>query len=333
MTLRHDGAHHARGDLLANLAGLVVLAAHWWNPLAHMAWRAFRADQELACDATVLAGSDGSARAAYAGAVLKSACIATPVAACAMNHKSQLKERIAMMKDRNIGLLRRVAGGLLLAGLAGAALAATASGEPPVPPAPPAVPAAPPAAPAAPEAPRVMIFTHKLDGKDTMGDKASKGEKTVVRTIIMNDGKLLSDAGGEADPDVMMFGADGKPGDEDVKVTTSADGRRMVMVRRIDKARLAGESAEAAQAHIAAIRADMRARCDQEGIKLPTDADIGQLATCGMEMQKKVREAMVSARAAIEATPGLSAEQRAQALKGIDAAMANNRQEIFLFKK
>lgn len=351
LALLHEAAHHDRLDLLANLAGLVVLAAHWWNPIAHAAWAAFRSDQELACDASVLAGSDGETRAAYAGALLKSACVATPIAACAMNHKRQLKERIAMMKDRKFGLSRRLIGGLSVAGLAAGGLIATASGAQPTPPAQPAppaaaAPAAPPAPPAAPEAPRVMIFTHKADAK---GEKGKKGEKTVVRTIIMKDGKMVTDnvAGGDGAAHVMMFGADGMPpmppmpgsgaGNPDVQVTTTADGRKMVMVRRIEAAGAAGRVAklagETAEAQIAAMQADMRARCEKEGIKLPANADMAQLATCGMELQKKQREAMASARAAIEASPGLSAEQRAQALKGIDAAMANTRQEIFLFKK
>jgi bla regulator protein BlaR1 len=350
LALLHEGAHHDRLDLVANLAGLMVLAAHWWNPIAHAAWRAFRSDQELACDATVLAGSDGDTRAAYAGALLKSACVATPIAACAMNHKRQLKERIAMMKDRQLGRFGRAFGLFAVTGLAAGGLIATASGAqpaqpaPPAPPAPPAAaaPAAPPAPPAAPEAPRVMILTRMTDAKGEKGEKAKKGEKTVVRTMIMKDGKMISEHGAAGDgvAHVMMFGGDGQPplpplpptpgsapGNADVHVTTTADGRKLVMLRRLEGT---GEAGKAAEAHIAAIRADMRARCDKEGIKMPADADLPQLATCGMEMQKKVREAMASARAAIETTAGLSAEQRAQALKGIDAAMANTRQEFVL---
>jgi acyl-CoA reductase-like NAD-dependent aldehyde dehydrogenase len=68
-------------------------------------------------------------------------------------------------------------------------------------------------------------------------------------------------------------------------------------------------------------------------VKLPADADMAQLATCGMEMQKKVREAMASARVAIEKSRDLSAEQRAAALKGIDAAMANQRTVIVKVEK
>ncbi len=98
LALLHEGAHHDRRDLWANAFGLGVLALHWWNPVAHFAWKAFRADQELACDATVLAGADGTTRAAYASAILKSATPRTPAAACALNHVSQLKERLAMMK-------------------------------------------------------------------------------------------------------------------------------------------------------------------------------------------------------------------------------------------
>lgn len=57
LALLHEGAHHDRRDMAANVAGLAVLVLHWWNPVAHFAWVAFRADQELACDATVLAGA------------------------------------------------------------------------------------------------------------------------------------------------------------------------------------------------------------------------------------------------------------------------------------
>ncbi len=51
LALSHELVHHRRGDLLWNSAGLVVLALNWFNPIAYFAFRAFRADQELACDA------------------------------------------------------------------------------------------------------------------------------------------------------------------------------------------------------------------------------------------------------------------------------------------
>ena len=71
MILRHEQAHHDRHDLAANLAGLLLLSLHWWNPIAYRAHRRFRADQELACDATALAGLGPAERYAYGMAILK----------------------------------------------------------------------------------------------------------------------------------------------------------------------------------------------------------------------------------------------------------------------
>lgn len=325
MALLHEGAHHDRLDLAANLAGLMVLAAHWWNPIAHAAWRAFRADQELACDASVLAGSDGETRAIYGRAVLKSACVATPVAACAMNHKSQLKERFAMMKDRKLGRFGRMFGLFAVTSLVAGGLVATASGAqpaPPAPPAPPAVPAAkaPPAPPAPPEAPKVMVFHQKVDGKPGKAD-----EKTVVRKLVIEDGNVITDDIKGSEPHMMMLNA----GDhtEMVKVLETAEGKKVMMIRHQV---IAEKASKEAQARMAEAKARLRARCDIEGVKLPADADFGQLATCGDEIQKKMREAMASARAAIESAPNLSADQRAAALKGIDHAMANVRSEVIV---
>lgn len=56
--LRHELSHIRRGDLYASLAALVVRIVNWPNPLVHIAARYFRADQEAACDASVLAYID-----------------------------------------------------------------------------------------------------------------------------------------------------------------------------------------------------------------------------------------------------------------------------------
>ena len=42
---------HRHGDLWANAAALLLLAVQWFNPFAWRAIRAFRFDQEAACDA------------------------------------------------------------------------------------------------------------------------------------------------------------------------------------------------------------------------------------------------------------------------------------------
>ncbi len=322
LALEHEAAHHDRGDLAANLAGLLLLAAHWWNPIAHAAWRAFRADQELACDATVLAGTDAETRAAYGQTVLKSARVATPVAACAINHKSQLKDRIAMMKDRKFTTLRLLIGGLAVTGVAAAALAATASGQslvPPAPPAPPqapAVTAAPPAPPAAPAPPMVrkaMLFKHKDAGKDGKHQSV----RVIVKDGVATTGKDGLDAAAlEKELEAELAGA--------VEETRTEDGRRIVMVRK----RGAGGSGPEAEAALAQVKAGMRADCTRQGISLPADADVGQLALCGRDIQKEVREALATARKAINDAKWLSTEERARALKGLEQAQADIRREV-----
>ncbi len=62
LALHHEWIHHRRGDLWWNLVALALLALHWFNPVAWIAFRAFRADQELACDAAVLAGAPAELR-------------------------------------------------------------------------------------------------------------------------------------------------------------------------------------------------------------------------------------------------------------------------------
>ena len=95
MILRHERAHHERHDIAANLAGLVMLSLHWWNPLAHRAHRRFRADQELACDATATAGLGRPDRHAYATAILK--CAARPYRglAAAMSGRAEAVARLS----------------------------------------------------------------------------------------------------------------------------------------------------------------------------------------------------------------------------------------------
>src|SRR5690606_28378239 len=62
LAIDHELAHHRHGDLWANAAALLLLAGQWFNPLAWRAIRAFRFDQEAACDARVLVMTQGGAR-------------------------------------------------------------------------------------------------------------------------------------------------------------------------------------------------------------------------------------------------------------------------------
>jgi len=126
LALAHECAHHARGDLIANWASLAMLAAHWWNPIAWAAIRAFRDDQEFAVDAHVLARADPGARPYYAQVLAKAGGFgALPV--CNLNARSNLKGRLMMLAQQRLPLRRRMVGGTALTLLAASALAATVS--------------------------------------------------------------------------------------------------------------------------------------------------------------------------------------------------------------
>jgi beta-lactamase regulating signal transducer with metallopeptidase domain len=173
LAIEHEVQHHRRCDMSANFAALAVLALHWWNPIAYFAHRAFRIDQELACDALVLARATPAERHAYGSALLKSACGRLPVAACALGAGDDLKRRLKMMKTYRWSAARARAGSLIAVGLVAGGLLLTASGgiaaetskrveeevrtalAPVVPALAPVAPLAPPAPPA-PVAPPVV---------------------------------------------------------------------------------------------------------------------------------------------------------------------------------
>ncbi|WP_428409503.1 M56 family metallopeptidase [Hyphococcus sp.] len=126
LVLAHEIAHVARGDMAATLAALALKSAQWPNPLAHISFSAFRADQEAACDAFVLARC-GGAESHYAAAILKSVRreMNAPQAALALAHP--VKERIMLLKSRKKSPIRLAAGAAAVAVFTTVSLAATAS--------------------------------------------------------------------------------------------------------------------------------------------------------------------------------------------------------------
>lgn len=128
LLLRHEQVHRQRGDLPCNALATLLLCLQWFNPLAYFALRAFRRDQEMACDARVLA-SRPRQRRAYAEAMLIGHFDAPlPPLGCPWPSRHPLKERIAMLKQSTPSRRRRVAAvlsiGLLAAGGGYAAWAA-----------------------------------------------------------------------------------------------------------------------------------------------------------------------------------------------------------------
>jgi beta-lactamase regulating signal transducer with metallopeptidase domain len=102
LVLAHERAHLAHGDPWINAVVLAVQCLNWFNPFVHLAARMLRIDQELACDAAVLAQAEG-ARRRYAEAMLKTHLSAAVPIGCAWpaSDVASFKERIAMLK-RNL---------------------------------------------------------------------------------------------------------------------------------------------------------------------------------------------------------------------------------------
>ncbi|WP_066796924.1 M56 family metallopeptidase [Sphingomonas soli] len=315
LALAHELGHHVRGDLIANWVALIVLAIHWFNPVAWKAFRAFRADQEMACDALVLAGRAQALRHAYGRAIVKSAHGGAVSAACHLHTINEVKGRLRMLsKTGNLSPTRLVTGLVGVSALSLAALGLTASGtqaaetiknkveavtgvslgqDVPAPPAPPAAPAASaaPRAPAAPEAPElgqhVEKRVYRFDGKD--GKQVRKivmvhadGSKT--ETDMPDIDKIMADM-----PQVR----DGKCGNGggDATVEHRAEGGKKVMIICTD--RIEKITIDAAR---------MAERSKRFGL---------ESALMGLRQ----------ARRSIEAETSISPEERAKALKGIEDAI------------
>ncbi|WP_288015837.1 M56 family metallopeptidase [Blastomonas sp.] len=153
LALAHERSHHRAGDLWANFAALAMLSLHWFNPVAWMAWRAFRFDQEAACDARVLRRRSSAERTAYARAIAKAATGHTLAFASPLNPKEKIVERLKIMKQQDTSRTRKWLGGTLIGSGLITAMAMTATVSYAVQPV--SSPDAPraPQAPLAPEAP------------------------------------------------------------------------------------------------------------------------------------------------------------------------------------
>jgi beta-lactamase regulating signal transducer with metallopeptidase domain len=127
--LAHELTHVRRGDLWALQLAEFFIACMWFNPLAYYAHRAFRTDQEAACDADVLKTGTASPHAYGATLIkaVKSAAQERPPAAASLPLTHALKERLSRMTHPAPTRTRRLAGGAATAVIGAAALIATSS--------------------------------------------------------------------------------------------------------------------------------------------------------------------------------------------------------------
>ncbi|MGN7998826.1 M56 family metallopeptidase [Sphingomonas sp. 22176] len=343
LALAHELGHHLRGDLIANWVALIVLAAHWFNPVAWRAFRAFRADQEMACDALVLAGRAQALRHAYGRAIVKSAHGGAVSAACHLHTINDVKGRLRMLSiHRKLSPIRIGAGLAGITTVSLAALALTASGSQaaerirdkvsgaiqaqnmPVAPVAPIAPVAPvePIAPAAAAAPRAPVVPPAPAAPAVREGPAGKprvvridrsvtdGHAIQKMVIVQRDGErqeitMPDMVAIQASIPEIRNGTCGKGNTSTVE--HRREGNKQIMIVCSD--RIAAMSASAASASAGAAHAEQMA---------------------AMNKQVAMRSALTSlqhARRTIEMQRNLSAEQRADALAGIDEALAELRSD------
>lgn len=110
----HERTHMDRGDLLPNALIAGLQAVCWFNPLVHWAAKLMRQDQELACDAAVVARLPG-VRRRYAETLLKTQLAPTPLPlGCYWPAPSRhpLEERIGLLHQTTPQVRRHMAGSL-----------------------------------------------------------------------------------------------------------------------------------------------------------------------------------------------------------------------------
>lgn len=118
LVLRHEFRHVRRRDNAANLLAAALAWLLWFNPIAWLALRAFREDQETSCDAGVLERSSDAPRLIYAKCMLSMATHGQPSAiTCSWHHRKLLERRIRMIEHHRASRFRNAIGALTVAGV------------------------------------------------------------------------------------------------------------------------------------------------------------------------------------------------------------------------
>lgn len=131
VVLAHEHAHLKSGDTRINAVVALAQCIAWFNPLVHVAARYLRLDQEMACDAAVLAARPTD-RLLYANALLKAQTHdhPLPLGCYWPAGANPLKERIIMLKSQSPSRLRILAGATILTGICAGAGAAAWAAQP-----------------------------------------------------------------------------------------------------------------------------------------------------------------------------------------------------------
>ncbi len=130
LVIAHEQLHIQRGDIPAQALATALRCVFWFHPLVHLAAARFRFDQELACDAAVVARFPDSRRR-YGDAMLKTqlAEFGLPIG-CHWQSSHPLKERVAMLKQALPSQRRRRVGAALIASMLAVASVAAWAAQP-----------------------------------------------------------------------------------------------------------------------------------------------------------------------------------------------------------
>jgi len=130
VVLAHEQTHIARQDSRINALVALARCLNWFNPLVHVLAHYLRIDQELGCDAQVVAAHP-AVRRSYAEAMLKTQLAAQPLPlGCYWLAQSAhpLAERIGLLSQKEPGRTTRALGCAAVTGLVlGSALTAWAA--------------------------------------------------------------------------------------------------------------------------------------------------------------------------------------------------------------
>lgn len=133
----HERAHIERNDPKVNALVTAAQVLCWFNPLVHIGATVARLDQELACDATVMATRFRDRRL-YAQTMLKTQLggVALPLGCHWLAGAHPLETRIGLLKAPPVGYVRQTAGAWGALALAVATGYAAWAAQPPVAPRP-----------------------------------------------------------------------------------------------------------------------------------------------------------------------------------------------------
>ena len=133
----HERAHIDRRDSRVNALAVLVQCLGWFNPVLHLGAHAMRLDQELACDATVIARLPRERRR-YAETLLRTQLVrmGLPPLGCnwAARGAHPLEARISMLSRPAPTRARTALGKTMLAALGALAVCAAWAAQPPQPP-------------------------------------------------------------------------------------------------------------------------------------------------------------------------------------------------------